>query len=403
MAVNYNDKRFTEVNNQKNQALSELEKTYGGMINESDKYYQAQIDASKQWANTQSEIQKQETEFAIQQVEQQKQQTEKDYTRDQSGAYADWQKQSNQYGANAEAKASQGLQNTGYSESSQVSMYNTYQNRVATARQSYDTAIQNYNNSITQARLQNNAKLAEIAYQALQSQLELSLQGFQYKNQLVLEKASKKTELENQYYQRYQNVLQQINTENALAEQIRQYNKDYKLKEKQLAEQKRQHQETLAEQKRQHNETLAEQKRQFNATQAKKSSSGGSSRTYISSGGSAKNTKSTSSAKNTKKTTSAKNTKKTTKKTKYNDNSKAIKLYGAFSNGYQPKGVIDKAGNKYGTVSKAYDKNGKAMTVTVNGQKQNVWKTKGGSLWYWDGSTREYKFLEATHKLSAKK
>ena len=108
MAVNYNDKRFTEVNTQKNQALTELEKTYGGMINNADKYYQAQIDASKQWANTQSEIQKQETEFAIQQVEQQKEQTEKDYTREQQGAYVDWQKQSNQYGANAEQKAMQG-------------------------------------------------------------------------------------------------------------------------------------------------------------------------------------------------------------------------------------------------------------------------------------------------------
>ena len=28
--VDYSDKRFTEVENQKNQALSDLEKTYGG-------------------------------------------------------------------------------------------------------------------------------------------------------------------------------------------------------------------------------------------------------------------------------------------------------------------------------------------------------------------------------------
>lgn len=379
MAVNYNDKRFTEVNNQKNQALSELEKTYSGMINNSDKYYQAQIDASKQWANTQSEIQKQETEFAIQQVEQQKQQTEKDYTREQQGAYVDWQKQSNQYGANAEQKAMQGLQNTGYSESSQVSMYNTYQNRVATARESYTKAVQNYDNSITQARLQNNAKLAEIAYQALQSQLELSLQGFQYKNQLVLEKANKKTELENQYYQRYQNVLQQLNTENALKEQIRQFNKSYALQEKQLAE----------------------EKRQFNAQMAKSSSSGGGSRRSYSSGsskssgGTAKITK-TSSAKDSKSAKSAKNSKKTTTK-KYKDNSADIKNYGTFSNGYQPKGI-----GKYGKVSKytVKDKNGKDVVqkVNINGKTQNVWKTKDGSLWAWDGSTREYVWLDTVQK-----
>jgi hypothetical protein len=77
--------------------------------------------------------------------------------------------------------------------------------------------------------LQNNSALAEIAYKALQQQLELSLQGFQNKNQLLLEQASKKQELENTYYGRYQDVLAQMNTENALAEQIRQFNKEYAL------------------------------------------------------------------------------------------------------------------------------------------------------------------------------
>lgn len=359
MAVNYNDKRFTEVNKQKNQALTELENTYSGMINNSDKYYQAQIDASKQWANTQSEIQKQETEFAIQQVEQQKQQTEKDYTREQSGAYVDWQKQSSQHGVQAEQKASQGLQNTGYSESSQVSMYNTYQNRVATARESYNKAVQNYDNSITQARLQNNAKLAEIAYQALQNQLELSLQGFQYKNQLVLEKANKKTELENQYYQRYQNVLQQINTENALAEQIRQYNKSYALQEKQLAE----------------------QKRQFNIQQAKSSSGGGggggSSRSYSSSykssGGGAKNAKKTSKAKNGKKETIGDMVKKNHIPTK-----------------------VTYKGKNYGTATKAYTiQKGKKVEikVKVNGKVANVYQTANGDRWYWDTKKGQYQLI----------
>ena len=351
--VNYNDKRFTDVNDQKNQALSELENTYSGMINESDKYYQAQIDASKQWANTQSEIQKQETEFAIQQIEQQKEQTEKDYTREQSGAYVDWQKQSSQHGVQAEQKAMQGLQNTGYSESSQVSMYNTYQNRVATAKESYNTAVQNYNNSITQARLQNNAKLAEIAYQALQSQLELSLQGFQYKNQLVLEKANKKTELENQYYQRYQNVLQQINTENALAEQIRQYNKSYALQEKQLAE----------------------EKRQFNVLHSGSSSGGG--------GGS-------SSSKSSKGSTGGiVNTDYIqTEYYKGKKNKDCYKSWGTFSNGYQPKGI-----SGYGKVSKTGDSI-TISTQTLSGKKQkvvqNVWKTPDGSKWYWEGRQNKY-------------
>ena len=269
--INYNDERFTKVESDKQEALSELEETYAGMINDSDKYYQAQIDASKQWADKQAQLQQEQTDFAIDKIEQQKAQEKKDYIKEQSGAYVDWRRQSNEYGSEAEKMAAQGLQNTGYSESSQVSMYNTYQNRVATAREAYNLAIQNYNNSIQEARLQNNSILAEIAYNALQQQLELSLQGFQYKNTLLLAKADKKTEIENNYYNRYQDVLDQINTENALAEEIRQYNA------------------SLAEERRQFNETMAFNKEQFawQKAQAKKSSSssGGSSKKSSSSSG----------------------------------------------------------------------------------------------------------------------
>lgn len=238
--INYDDQRFAQVESDKNAALSELEKTYSGMIGESDNYYQAQIDASKQWADTQGKLQQENTDHAINKIEQQKDQAQKDYTREQSGAYVDWQKQSNQYGANAEQMASNGMTGTGFSESSQVSMYNTYQNRVATAREAYARAVLNYDNAIKDAQLQNSAALAEIAYQALQQQLELSLQGFQYKNSLVLDQANKKLDIENQYYNRYQNVLAQINQEHALAEQIRQFNESQAYKEKQLTEEQRQ-------------------------------------------------------------------------------------------------------------------------------------------------------------------
>lgn len=264
--INYNDDRFKQVETDKNAALSDLEETYAGMINESDEYYQAQIDASKEWATEQQKLQQERTDFAIEQIEQQKDQTKKEYTREQSGAYVDWQKESNRYGTNAEQMAAQGLANSGYSESSQVSMYNTYQNRVASARESYNLAVLNYNNAIKDARLQNNSVLAEIAYNALQQQLELSLQGFQYKNQLLAEKANQKAQIENRYDNRYQAVLNQMNTENALQEELRQFNANYDLEMKKYNESVRQY-----------NASLAEEKRQFNATLAAKSGSSGGS------------------------------------------------------------------------------------------------------------------------------
>ena len=264
--INYEDSRFQQVETDKKAALNEIDQTYGSMIGQAEKFYDYQIKANQEWADKQAQLQNERTDFEIQKIEQQKEQTRKDYLKEQSGAYVDWQKQSNQYGANAEQMAASGLKNTGYSESSQVAMYNTYQNRVATARASLEQANTNYDNAMTEARLQNNSILAELAYNTYKQQLELALQGFQYQNQLLIEQANKKTEVDNNYYGRYQDVLQQINTENALAEQIRQYNEK-------MAEEKRQYNESLAFQK----EQLAEEQRQFNEQMAAKkaSSSGG--------------------------------------------------------------------------------------------------------------------------------
>ena len=224
MAVNYEDQRFKAVEAEKQAALNNVNNTYNNMVNQSDKFYQDQINAAKDYANTQSQIQQQNTDFAIEKVNQEKEKTYKDYTKEQTGAYVDWQKQSNEYGANAEQMASNGLTNTGYSESSQVSMYNTYQNRVATAREGLNQAFLNFENSKKEYTLANNSALAEIAYNSLKSQLELSLEGFQYKNDLLNTQIQLQNETSDRYHSRWQDVLGQINTENQLAEEIRQYN-----------------------------------------------------------------------------------------------------------------------------------------------------------------------------------
>lgn len=313
--ANYDDERLTALESDKSEALSDLEETYADMAKESDDYYGAQIDASKQWAEKQTALQNKQTDFAIDQIEQQKEQAEKDYQKEQSGAYVDWQKQSNAYGVSAEKTAAAGLAGSGYSETMQVGMYNTYQQRVAAARESFNLAVLNYNNAIKDARLQNNSALAQIAYEALQTQLELSLAGFQYKNQLLLELSDKKLAVEDTYHSRYMDVLDAINSESALEEEIRQFNANYELQvreyeegvrqyneeiarlkendakahlleiqqlelkrqelleekaqfEAQMTEEKRQYDTSLSEERRQYDASLAEEKRQFNADAA---------------------------------------------------------------------------------------------------------------------------------------
>jgi hypothetical protein len=227
--VDYNNEQFQKVEADKQDALTENSQVYGDMIAGADKFYQDLKDQHMAWADKQAQIQQENTDFTIEKIEQQKEQAQKDYLKEQSGAYVDWQKQSNRYGVEAERQASAGLDGSGYSESSQVAMYNTYQIRVATARETLSKAKLNYDNNIKEAMLQNNAALAEIYANAYLKQAELALEGFQYKNQLVLDQANKKLEIDQMYYNRWQDVLQQINTENAMAEDIRQFNESMKL------------------------------------------------------------------------------------------------------------------------------------------------------------------------------
>ena len=435
-AVNYDDERFTQVEQDKTAALDNLNQTYDGIIGNADQYYNAQIDAAKEWGDKQAQLQQEQSDFAIEQIEQQKQQANKDYIKEQSGAYVDWQKQSNEYGVNAEKQAVSGLAGTGYSESSQVAMYNQYQNRVTTAREVYSRAVLNYDNAIKEARLQNNSILAEIAYNTLQKSLELALQGFQYKNTLVLDKLNKGIEVDNMYYQRYQDVLSQINTENALAEQIRQYNQSYQLelqkyntqneqwqKEydqgiKEFEESIRQFNEEierlkakdeadakaeaarLEEEKKQREQEqaqweaeMAEKKRQFDKTFNAEYGNGAAITKSSSSGGGSGGGAAISSAPSVD---VSKNKGQVVKTDYYNGvlpaaTKNANTKYGTFANGYQPKGIMG-----YGEVSKT----GNSMyvtTKTLDGKtkevKQNVWKTPDGSLWYWEGREMQYKKL----------
>lgn len=266
--VDYNDKRLTDVKAEQTQKESEINQTYDNMINNSNKFYQDQIDASKEWAQKQGELQQANTDLAIEQINQQKEQTQKDYTKEQKASYTDYQKQVNDYGVNAEKMAAAGLNNTGYSETSKVSMYNTYQSRVATARDGLNKAILQYNNSIKEAQLANNSKLAEIYSNALQQQLELSLKGFQYKNSLIEAKINQINTNNTRYDNKYQNVLAQINQEienrrnmyniysdtinsdRKLTESVKQFNQEMELKKQQFNEEMQYKREQAKEEQR---------------------------------------------------------------------------------------------------------------------------------------------------------
>jgi hypothetical protein len=102
MAINYEDERLAQVEQERQDALDKATATYTGMMEKSQQLYQEQIDATKAWEEQQKELQQKQTDFAIDQTQKQKQEAEKAYQKEQSAAYADYQKEKNAYGVNAE-------------------------------------------------------------------------------------------------------------------------------------------------------------------------------------------------------------------------------------------------------------------------------------------------------------
>lgn len=223
----YEDERLKDVEKQEKEELKSNEALQQELLTKTDNTYnglKANLDAQTEESKKALEEQ---TNLSIQQMEQQKEQVDKDLASEQSAAYADYQKETNKYGVNAERRAASGLERTGYSETSQTRMYEAYQNRVAVARSSAETAKQNYELGMQQARMQHSVALAEIRVQALQKQLELSIQGLNARNQIILDFADREQTIKQNANTRWQQVLAQINREMELEEEQRQFNEQY--------------------------------------------------------------------------------------------------------------------------------------------------------------------------------
>lgn len=219
-SVDLNNAKLQEYENEKNSLINQAQTNYDNTAKGAEQKYNELINATKNYGEQQADITQQQTNQTIAEINQQKDQAEKDYIKEQKAGYTDYAKQTNAYGTNAEIQASAGLQGSGYSESSKISAYNTYQNRYMTARESYNRAVLNYDNQIAQAQIQNSALLAEIAFNSLQAQLQLSLEGFQYQNDLLNNLLSQKMNISSTYNSLWQSQYNTLLNEAQFNEQM---------------------------------------------------------------------------------------------------------------------------------------------------------------------------------------
>ena len=120
--VNYNDSRFTQLEQEKQSELNKYNQTYDALIDERNQFTNQQQNLVDQWQTTQNQIANDNLNHQIDLYNQQKDKAEQAYQKEAKASYIDYQKETDRYGVSREQMAQNGLSNSGYSESSKVNM-----------------------------------------------------------------------------------------------------------------------------------------------------------------------------------------------------------------------------------------------------------------------------------------
>lgn len=198
MATGYED--IDNLMNQQNNLLNEQQKKQADLIN-------------------------QQTQIQTDELNHEKEKIDKDVEKTTSGLYTGWQKQSNQYGVQAEQLAQQGLANSGYAETTKTALYNTYQKNVTDTLNNARDLKSDYDFKIAQARQQGSVQQAQAALDLYKQRAELLTQNYelrQNREQYLYQKERDKVS-DNQWQKTFDEQVRQNEIEN----QWKQKNYDY--------------------------------------------------------------------------------------------------------------------------------------------------------------------------------
>lgn len=238
------EERYSALEQEKQNALNNSNKTYEDLLNQNQQYSSSVNDYLNKYQTTQNEIYDKQTQFQVDLQNQNKEKAEKEYQQEaiaSKNAYYDFV---NPYGVQAEIQAQNGLNRAGYSETAKSQAWTTQQNRTAQAKASMNEAKLQFDNAIKEAYLNNDVNKANLALQILQQQQDEALRNFNYISDTKQNQLSTSLNLDSEYNNRYNTLYSQIQQEKATQEAIRQW-------EAEMAEQQRQYNESLAYQREQ--------------------------------------------------------------------------------------------------------------------------------------------------------
>lgn len=368
------DERLSVINQQKQEAINQSNNMYEGLLTDNENIYNQQLDYANQYEQTQNETLDKQLAFQQEQIEKQKQEAQQIKETEAKKAKNDYTSFVNPYGYQAEQFASQGLANSGVSETAKLGGWNTYQNRLATANKTMQDAFTEYDNAINEARLNNDVQKAQNALTKLQMQLEYAQNYYSNKSTISQNQLSNNQALDSDYFNRYQTEYNNIQAEKEREEAIRQFNEQLALQQQQFEYQKQQ--DALAQQNWEKEYALAQE-------QARASyGSGGYS---LSDGGSLSSNGTTIST------------------NYYNGSINPDTQYGTFPNVKDKNGVRYQPDNVGGEKLSNAKLKVKDVFIEAYGSSgadlsnQSIWTT-GNKYYVWDGSINDY--IDVTNRVN---
>ena len=164
----------------------------------------------------QQDITNKQTALNVAELERNKQEIDKDVDKTNKALYAEYRKATNPYGQNAENLASQGLANSGYAETTQTNLFNTYQKNVTDTLNNARTLKSDFDFQISKARQTGDITLAQNALAIYNQKMQLLTQEYELRNNR-----------EQFLYQKDQDRLAQTNWEKEYAMQQNQWQQTF--------------------------------------------------------------------------------------------------------------------------------------------------------------------------------
>ena len=355
------DERLSKIESEKQNAINQSNNFYNDLLNDNQNLYNEKINYSNNYEQTQNDMLDKQLEYQKNIIQQQKDKVQQNFKTESNKALNDYTSFINPYGYEAEAMAGNGLLNSGVSETAKLGGWNSYQNRLASANKAMQDAFTSFDNDLNQAILNNDVQKAQNALEKLQMQIDFADSFYSNKMNIGQDQLNNNQNLNSEYYDRYQDVINQINYEREQEETRKQY-------EEQFAYQK---QMDALEQ--------SNWEREYALANASKSS-----------GGSSSNNSSPIIDLNSQ----------TIKTDYYQGLIHPDTAYGTF-NATDSNGVKYMPNNVNGDPLSKVTKNGKTITVgdiyvgatgTTGAKldKQKIWQTSKGEYFVWDGSVNDY-------------